>query len=58
MNALSLWTSPCNSDPDEDSNDLDPTGNAYFKFEFSRVEVIKDYNEGDGSGGTHIGKSA
>ena len=40
-------------DGTEDSNDLDPTGNAYFKFEFSRAAIMSGCTKGDGSGNAH-----
>ena len=47
---------PTNNDTDadgtEDSDDLDPTGNAFFKFEFSRVEIMSGCTEGDDAGNT------
>ena len=29
-------------------NDLDPTGNAYFKFEFSRAAIMSNCTKADG----------
>jgi len=46
-------SNPCSNDTDADGTwdyyDLDPTGNAYFIFNFSRVEIMQGVNDTDGN---------